>query len=317
MEVKMNNPFFRNGQRPLVIAHRGDCSNAPENTMAAFQAALDAGSDGIELDVFLTSDNHVIVFHDEDIERLTGKKGNITTMTLDQVRQLSVKGESIPTLEEVLATFADKLLINVELKAFSPKWERRHTGTEAANIIRKCGVSERVVVTSFDPFMLWYLEREYPGLQSGFAYDDDMAIDLDAWFEKLSQQEIIDDVVRFVSRFEQISEGISSAVSWLTGWFTGERFITFITEMNAIGRLINSTVVDVEHTLIDNDTIQKFHEKQMAVGAYTFFSTDPGYVNKLDETEQIKRIRELADMKVDWIETDDPGQVKKILNSTP
>ncbi len=285
--------------------------------MAAFQAALDSGADGIELDVFLTSDNQVIVFHDEDTERLTGVKGDITKMTLDQVRELSVKGESIPTLEDVLTAFADKLLINVELKAFRPEWERRHTGTEAAKIIRKCGVSERIVVTSFDPFMLWYLEREYPGLQSGFAYDDDMAIDLDAWFKKLSQQEIIDDVVSFVSRFEQISGGISSAVNWLTGWFTGERFITFITEMNVIGRLINSTVVDVEHTLIDNDTIQKFHEKQMAIGAYTFFSTDPGYVNKLSEAEQIYRIRELADMKVDWIETDDPGQVNKILDSTP
>jgi glycerophosphoryl diester phosphodiesterase len=205
----------------------------------------------------------------------------------------------------------------VELKAFRPEWERRHTGTEAAKIIRKCEVSERVVVTSFDPFMLWYLEREYPGLQSGFAYDDDMTIDLDAWFEKISQQEVIDDVVRFVSRFERISGGISSAVNWLTGWFTSERFVTFIAEMNVLGQLIDSTVVDVEHTLIDNDTIQTFHNKQMAVGAYTFFSTDPGYVNKLSKADQIKRIRELADMKVDWIETDDPGQVKKILDSTP
>jgi glycerophosphoryl diester phosphodiesterase len=217
----------------------------------------------------------------------------------------------------VLTAFADKLLINVELKAFRPKWDRRYTGTEVAKIIRKCGVSERVVVTSFDPFMLWYLEREYPGLQSGFAYDDDMAIDLDAWFEKLSQQDIIDDVVRFVSRFEQISGGISSAVNWLTGWFTGNRFITFITEMNVIGRLIDSTVVDIEHTLIDNDTIQTFHNKQMAVGAYTFFSTDKNYINKLSIEDQIKRIRELADMKVDWIETDNPGKVKEILDSTP
>ncbi len=62
---------------------------------------------------------------------------------------------------------------------------------------------------------------------------------------------------------------------------------------------------------------QTFHNQQMAVGAYTFFSTDPGYVNKLSETEQIKRIRELADMKVDWIETDNPGKVKEILDSMP
>jgi glycerophosphoryl diester phosphodiesterase len=283
--------------------------------MAAFQAALDAGSDGIELDVFLTVDNHVIVFHDEDTERLTHVQGDITKMTLNQVRKLRVEGNPIPTLEEVLTTFADKLLVNVELKAFRPEWERRHTGTEAAKVIRKCKASERVVVTSFDPFMLWYLEREYPGLHSGFAYDDGMKIDLDAWFEKLTQKEIVDDVISFASRFEKITGGITSAVKWLTGWLTSERFVTFIAEMNVIGRLINSTVVDVEHTMIDNNTIETFHKKEMAIGAYTFFSTDPSYINKLNDEEQMKRIRQLADQKVDWIETDDPGRVKEALNA--
>lgn len=310
----MNHPFFRNGQRPLVIAHRGDCSkDAPENTRASFQAALDAGADGIELDVFLLADNTVIVFHDEDTERLTGVKGDITQMTLEDVRKLNVKGEQIPTLEEILNEFADKLIINVEMKAYRPQWERRETGTEVAKIIRKCNVADRVIVTSFDPFMLWYLEREYPGLHSGFAYDDGMEINLDEWFDKITGNEFVNDVFSFASRYIPGVDKASSAVKGVASWLTSKRFVTFVAEMNAIGRLIDSSVIDIEHTLIDDDTVKTFHEKEMAVGSYTFFSTDPAYPDILSKEEQAVRILELVALKVDWIETDDPGRVRDIL----
>ena len=310
----MNHPFFRNGDRPLVIAHRGDCINAPENTRASFQAALDAGADGIELDVFLLADNTVIVFHDEDTRRLTGVDGDITKMTLDDVRKLSVQGEPIPTLEEILDQFADNLLINVEMKAYRPEWDRRETGTEVAKVIRKCNASERVIVTSFDPYMLWYLEREYAGLHSGFAYDDGMEINLDLFFDKFNDNEVLQDVSSFASRYIPGAKEIGSVIKGVASWLTSERFVTFIAEMNAIGKLIDSTVIDIEHTLIDNDTIEKFHKKEMSVGAYTFFSTDPGFPDTLTPDQQEARILELARLKVDWIETDDPGRVRNILD---
>jgi len=310
----MNHPFFRNKEKPLVIAHRGDCTNAPENTRAAFKAAMDAGADGFELDVFLLADNTVIVFHDEDTERLTGVKGDITKMTIEDVRKLSVNGEPIPTLEEILNEFSAKTLINVEMKAYKPKWNRRATGTEVAKLIRKCNVADRVVVTSFDPFMLSTLEREYSGLHSGFAYDDGMQINLDAWFEKINESDIKSDVISFGTRISTVFRGFAETVTGISNWLTSKRFVTFIAEMNSIGKHLGSTVIDIEHTLIDNNTIEKFHAKEMAIGTYTFFSTDPSYPNTLTPEEQKERILELAKLNVNWIETDDPKRVREILD---
>ena len=72
----------------------------------------------------------------------------------------------------------ERLKCNVEMKAYSPKFSRRHWGEEVAKVIHKCGVAGQVIVTSFDFFMLKELEKEYPGLQSGWAYDDGMASSL-------------------------------------------------------------------------------------------------------------------------------------------
>lgn len=311
----MNHPFFRNGEKLLVIAHRGDCTNAPENTRAAFQAAMDAGADGFELDVFLLADNTVIVFHDEDTERLTGVKGDITKMTLEDVRKLSVKGEPIPTLEEILNEFSAKTFINVEMKAYKPHWDRRSTGTEVAKLIRKCNAADRVIVTSFDPFMLMTLEREYPGLHSGFAYDDGMQIDLDTWFDKFDDPDAKEEVKSFRTRHLSLLGRLIEFFTGVSKWLTSKRFVTFLAEMDSIGKLVNATVVDIEHTLIDDDTVEKFHAKKMAIGTYTFFSTDPGYLNKLTPEKQKERILELAKLNVDWIETDSPKQVREILSS--
>ncbi len=314
----MNNPFFRNGEKPLVIAHRGDCTNAPENTRAAFIAGMEAGADGFELDVFLLADNTVIVFHDEDTERLTGVKGDITKMTLEDIRKLSVKGEPIPTLEEILNEFSATTLINIEMKAYKVRWNRRATGTEVAKLIRKCNVQDRVIVTSFDPFMLMTLEKEYPGLQSGFAYDDSMKINLDSKLEKVDKLKGVNKVISFAAHFSSVIKNISNIINRLyrwASWLSSERFVRFLAERDSVGKFLGATVVDIEHGLIDSDTVKKFHAKKMAVGTYTFFSTDPGYPNKLTPEQQKERILELAKLNVDWIETDAPKQVREILDS--
>jgi glycerophosphoryl diester phosphodiesterase len=94
-----------------IFGHRGarGRGNPPENSLAAFQAAIDQGADGIELDLFLTKDNQLIVFHDDDLERMTDEKGNITSRTLDDLIKLRLKDvdgnftdQQIPTYKEVL-----------------------------------------------------------------------------------------------------------------------------------------------------------------------------------------------------------------------
>ncbi|HMV51450.1 MAG TPA: glycerophosphodiester phosphodiesterase [Blastocatellia bacterium] len=284
--------FARDKARPLVLAHRGVAVRHPENTMKAFQAALEVGADGIEFDVFQIADGTVVVFHDENTQRLTGENCNIVEMTWDEVSKLRVNGtERIPLLEEVLAEYSGRLLLNIEMKAFSPKWGRRETGAATARIAGK--YREGVFSTSFDPFMLYTLEQEDSDIVSGFTYDDGMTIDFSQW-----------------SQLQRLPSGLQF-INALNG--LGRNFITFLAEGNLIGDLLNSTVIGIEHTLIDDDTIAKFHKRSMAVGTYTFFSTDPTYPNLLNDEQQKARIRELAAQRLDWIETDDPEKVLEAL----
>jgi glycerophosphoryl diester phosphodiesterase len=99
------------------FAHRGLWDQAsPENSLAAFQKAVDAGY-GIEFDIHKTSDGHVVVFHDDTLTRMCGVDGKIEQMTLAQLRELRLKGtdQQIPTLEELLCLVDGRVPLLVEL----------------------------------------------------------------------------------------------------------------------------------------------------------------------------------------------------------
>jgi glycerophosphoryl diester phosphodiesterase len=95
----------------LIIAHRGASHDAPENTLSAFKLAIEQGADAIEADFFLTSDEKMVCFHDEDTERICGKKLLVTQTPLDELQSLDVgkwkgpqwTGEKMPTMADVLA----------------------------------------------------------------------------------------------------------------------------------------------------------------------------------------------------------------------
>jgi glycerophosphoryl diester phosphodiesterase len=294
---------------PLVFGHRGVPLLHQENTLAGFRKALELGADGIEFDVFKTADDKIVVFHDEETERLTGVAGKITDMTWDQVSRLRIRRkvdmgegkivtfpseERIPLLEEVLDEFKGRLLMNVEMKAYAPNWGRRHTGTETARIIRRCRAEKSLVITSFDFFMLHCLEQECPGLESGFAYDDGMMDNqIGEWFRRVP--EIATDLAKLPGNQNDLS------------------FLNFVMEANAVGKAIGSTLVDTEYTLIDADTVAKFHARKMRVGAYTLFPLDTRFVRYPDE-DQLEVLRRLKSAEVDWIETDDPERLLRELH---
>lgn len=304
------NGFFQTKNQPLVLGHRGVPKVHQENTVAGFRKAMELGVEGVEFDVFKTKDDKVIVFHDQTTERLTGVKGDIEEMTWDEVSKLRISRqidmgdgrmvtyaseEKIPLLEEVLDEFNGKLLMNVELKTYGLKWSRRKTGKETAKTIRKTGTENSVIVTSFDLFKLHSLEKEYPGLHSGFAYDDGMIGDIGTWFTKIPE--------------------ISSELSKAPGNQNDITFLNFLCESNVIGKLLGSTVVGAEYTLLDSDTVAKFHQKEMLVGSYTLFPLDTRFVKNIDSEESQNQIlRQLVNLKVDWIETDDPEKAKNILD---
>lgn len=301
-------PFFAANRPPLVLGHRGVPLLHQENTLAGFRRALELGLDGVEFDVFRTRDDRIVVFHDEDTERLTGVKGKITEMSWDEVSKLRIRKrvdmgggkvvsypaeQRIPLLEEVLDEFNGKLLMNVEMKAYAPNWGRRHTGTEVARIIRRCGAANSVIVTSFDFFMLYCLEKEFPGLHSGFAYDDGMMDNaIGEWFRKVPE--------------------IATDLSKAPGNQNDLSFLNFLLEANVVGAAIGSTLVDVEHTLIDSDTVARFKAKGMLTGAYTVFPLDTRYLRFPDEDPHAV-VQRLMELQVDWMETDDPERVMEMV----
>ncbi len=103
-------------QNFLIIAHRGAMGYAPENTLRAIKKALQLDNDCIEIDAHFI-DQHLLVIHDNTLERTTNGKGSIYSKTFSQLRQLDAgQGEKIPTLEEVCNLINKKLCINIELK---------------------------------------------------------------------------------------------------------------------------------------------------------------------------------------------------------
>ncbi|MCC7025261.1 MAG: hypothetical protein IT338_20675 [Thermomicrobiales bacterium] len=100
-----------------IYAHRGASAAFPENTLAAFRAALDAGVAGIELDVHVTADRVPVVIHDRDVARTTNGAGNIDELPLATVRTLDAGGgQSAPTLAELLDLVGDTVHLDIEVK---------------------------------------------------------------------------------------------------------------------------------------------------------------------------------------------------------
>ena len=141
---------------PLIIAHRGDSANAPENTLSAFRLALVNGADGIELDVMLSADQKLVVIHDDTLDRTTNGHGQVGKTPFAALRELDAggwfkpefKGEPIPLLDEVFEELGGKFLINVELKNY--KTPKDQLPELVVALIKKHGLSESVLLSSFN-----------------------------------------------------------------------------------------------------------------------------------------------------------------------
>jgi glycerophosphoryl diester phosphodiesterase len=136
-----------------IIAHRGASFDAPENTLSAIKLAWEQYADAIELDLWLSKDGKLVVFHDTDTKRFDGKAHKISERTWDQLEQLDVgawkapefAGERIPTLESIFATIPDGRRAVVELKS-GPE-----IVPEFARVVRASGTYPRqVCVISFN-----------------------------------------------------------------------------------------------------------------------------------------------------------------------
>jgi glycerophosphoryl diester phosphodiesterase len=139
--------------RPLIIGHRGASADAPENTLAAFALALEQNADGIEFDVQLCADGVPVVMHDDTVDRTCDGTGRVGDLTLAELRMLTIEQEHvIPTLDEVFELLGRRTLYNVELKALGVN--DGGLAAAVANCIEGHDVGDRVIVSSFSPFVV-------------------------------------------------------------------------------------------------------------------------------------------------------------------
>ena len=170
-KVILGNTYCRE-TKPLIIAHRGASGLAPENTMAAFKKAYDTGVSMIELDVQKTKDGHLVIMHDDTVDRTTNGKGKIEDLTLEEIKKLDAgswfsseyTGEKIPTLGEVLEWAKDKIKVDIEVKDYK---QYRSMESELNSIIEENNAGKNVMVTSFSKDVLKRIKENNPELKTG------------------------------------------------------------------------------------------------------------------------------------------------------
>lgn len=179
--------FMQPGGRARVIAHRGFSGIAPENTMAAFRKAIDAGADMFELDVLLSKDGRVVVIHDDTLERTTDGEGPVSARTLEELRSLDAgswfnpafAGESIPTLEETLELAQDRILVNIEIKTEAVT-DEAHRGIvdKTLELVRRLEMMDQIVISSFDPRALAHARALEPDVKTASLFNAELQEDL-------------------------------------------------------------------------------------------------------------------------------------------
>lgn len=156
-------------------AHRGlHDETRPENSMAAFRAALDAGY-GIEFDLHLTKDGNLAVMHDTSLKRTAGADVKITELTTDELSSYRLGGteETIPTFSDVLALFAGKAPLIIELKADGNNFK----ALVDTAVKQLEGYEGPYCMESFDPRVVFVLQRYYPHIIRGQLTEDYFQVD--------------------------------------------------------------------------------------------------------------------------------------------
>ncbi len=170
----MKNYWQQSEKNVCVAAHRGASETYPENTMAAFRAAMDMGVDQIETDVRVTADGELVLVHDETVDRTTDGTGKVRDFTLEELKKLDAgskkgaifAGEHIPTLRELMELVKDNpdITLDLELKEY-PTEGREAISFEVCDrvlaMVDEYGFAERVVINSFSGKLNEYVYKKY------------------------------------------------------------------------------------------------------------------------------------------------------------
>lgn len=184
----------------IVIAHRGASRAAPENTLSSMKKAIEYGADFAECDVFQTKDGEIVLFHDEEMERTTGKQGMIWDFTLAELRELDAgswfseefKGEPIPTLRQVIRLCKGKIKLNIEVKVSGNDPD---IAQKVVDTIRSENIGKECMVTSFEKPVIKKIKEIAPDLITGFIFDEEHPPDIfeGNWEYVCSKRNIVDE----------------------------------------------------------------------------------------------------------------------------
>lgn len=180
---------YLDGPRPRLFAHRGGSKIAPENTIEAFAAGLDAGADRIETDVHATRDGHVVVIHDPTVDRTTDGTGAVRDMTLAELQRCDAgarfagessdfpfrgRGVRVPTLEAVLRRFPD-IPLNIEIKQDEPAIEHA-----VLDVLDRFDARQQVLLAAEKGNIMARIRAAAPDVLTSFSADDMLEF-VNAW----------------------------------------------------------------------------------------------------------------------------------------
>jgi len=210
------------------IAHRGASALAPENTLPAFELALQLGVNEVELDVRRCATGEVIVIHDKSVDRTTDGIGAVKDKSFAEIKALDAgswfderfRGESVPALDEVFDLLAGRLTVNIELKGGSLNPD----GIEQVVVesIRRHGMIERVIISSFNPCRLRRIRAKAPELKTALIFSPYNSLYLRrAWFAPILK---VDGLHAFHSMVDRhFVDGAHRRGRWVYAWTVDER----------------------------------------------------------------------------------------------
>ena len=142
-------------QSVIITAHRGASGLAPENTLASIKKAMDIGAHYSEIDVHLSKDEHVVLLHDETLDRTTNDSGAVYNKTWDELKSLdagkwfgeSFSPEPLPSLEEVMDLVSGKMKLNIEIKISG---NEPNIADKVVQLVEKKKFGKQCMITSFD-----------------------------------------------------------------------------------------------------------------------------------------------------------------------
>jgi len=249
--------------RPAVYAHRGGSLLWPDNTTLAFDAALKAGADVLEMDVRATSDSVLVVIHNSTVDETTNGSGPVAGYKLADLKLLNAgyrwgpdkfphrhKGLQIPTLEEVFERYKDRpVCMNIEIKQIMPSIVDRF-----CYLVDKHGMSDRVLVASFSTSVLRQIRIKLPQVATSAGTWEMFVFYLLNWFDLTSRYHLPVRALQFwssIGPFPIITESLVAAARQynleIHGWTVNKA-----EEMRRLIKLdIDGIITDDPQLLID------------------------------------------------------------------